>query len=568
MTATGNYLDGGEAILRAFRALGMDYVMASPGSEWGPLWEAFARQELANAKGPTYLSCAHELTAVDLAMGYTAYTGRMQAVMLHAGVGLLQGAMGIEATRRMVLPMMIVSGEALTYGEEEAYNPGPQWQAALSVAAGMARLVEPITKWSQQVSSTATMYQQLITAGEMAQRAPRGPVYMAVPIKTMRSPWTPPKFEREVPPAPKLVPAHGDIEAVADLLAAAERPAILTEEGGREPDSYAALLELAELLAIPVAEGGNSQYANFPKHHPLHQGHGRPDFLFDADVVLTVRCRAPWYPPTNRPAKATLIAIDENPFRPHMAYSANVADRFLEGDVASTLTLLAAAARGAGFDKGKVEARRQKWAEAHIEIAAANEKQAAQALAAGAISPVGAMAALAKAAPEDTVVMEEVVTHRGAVFAHAPWTKPQSYFRAQGGLGQGLGAGLGIKLAAKERPVVVVIGDGSFLYNPVIQSLALSHEEELPITVMVMNNHGYEAMKGDHLGYYPDGVAAQNDLFYGRPITEFDYAELARPFGGFGASVGTPGELGGALENAFKTNAEGKLAIVNVALTK
>ena len=68
---TTNYVDGGEAVLEAFRSLGVDYVMASPGSEWGAVWEAFARQKVRNSPGPTYLSCAHETLAVDLAIGYT-----------------------------------------------------------------------------------------------------------------------------------------------------------------------------------------------------------------------------------------------------------------------------------------------------------------------------------------------------------------------------------------------------------------------------------------------------------------------------------------------------------------
>jgi hypothetical protein len=85
--------------------------MASPGSEWGSVWEAFARQKVRNTPGPTYLSCAHETLAVDLAIGYTAITGRMQAVMLHTGVGLLQGALGVDAAQRQGIPMVVIAGE-------------------------------------------------------------------------------------------------------------------------------------------------------------------------------------------------------------------------------------------------------------------------------------------------------------------------------------------------------------------------------------------------------------------------------------------------------------------------
>ncbi|NBP73829.1 MAG: thiamine pyrophosphate-binding protein, partial [Alphaproteobacteria bacterium] len=70
-----NYMDGGEAIVEAFRRLDIDYVLASPGSEWGSVWEAFARQDEEGADGPEYLSCAHETLAVNLAVGYTVMTG-------------------------------------------------------------------------------------------------------------------------------------------------------------------------------------------------------------------------------------------------------------------------------------------------------------------------------------------------------------------------------------------------------------------------------------------------------------------------------------------------------------
>ena len=96
-----NKLDGGEAVVQAFRCLDMDYVMASPGTEWGAVWEAFARQKVSNAPGPVYFSCAHETLAVDLAIGYTGYTGRMQGVMLHTGVG---AAARLDGDRRGPAP--------------------------------------------------------------------------------------------------------------------------------------------------------------------------------------------------------------------------------------------------------------------------------------------------------------------------------------------------------------------------------------------------------------------------------------------------------------------------------
>ena len=71
-------LDGGEAILEAFRKLGVEYVLSSPGTEWAPVWEAIAKQISQGKNGPRLLDCWHETLAVNIAAGYTLATGRMQ----------------------------------------------------------------------------------------------------------------------------------------------------------------------------------------------------------------------------------------------------------------------------------------------------------------------------------------------------------------------------------------------------------------------------------------------------------------------------------------------------------
>ena len=563
-----NTLDGGEAIVQAFRCLGCDHVMASPGSEWGAVWEAFARQSVAAAPGPRYLSCAHETLAVDLAIGYTAFTGRMQGVMLHTGVGLLQGSMGIDAARRLGLPMVVVAGETVTYGAQDGFDPGPQWLSSLSVVGGPHRLAEPLVKWSAQASSPATLFQQLVRAGEMAQRPPSGPVFMTVPIETQLHRWTPPGDLRPAPPAPRTRPSDADVERVAAALVAAEEPAILTEASGREPEGYRALVALAETLAIPVVEGSWADYANFPGDHDLHQGVGRPGFLDRADLILLLRARAPWNPPGARPAKARIVAVDEAPQHPEMVYQHLHADEFLEGDCASILELLAEAVRAAGPDAARVASRRARWARAHAAMLETDAAALAEAQARPGIDPAALFAALGAALPADAIFADETITHRRALMRRRPWRGPQSYFRVAGGLGQGLGVALGLKLAAPGRVVVSVLGDGSFMYNPVVQGLALSGHEGLPILVVIVNNGGYSAMAREHRNFYPDGTAAAHDLFYGRAITDFDYAGLARLFDGHGARIEDAAALPSALEAALAAVEDGRTAILDVAVAE
>ncbi|MEX2454423.1 MAG: thiamine pyrophosphate-dependent enzyme [Rhodospirillaceae bacterium] len=560
-----NYVDGGEAIVEAFRKLDIDYVMASPGSEWGAVWEAFARQDVEKNHGPVYLSCAHETLAVNLAIGYTVMTGRMQAVMLHTGVGLLQGAMGIDAANRQGVPMLVVSGESLTYSEQPDFEPGPQWLGVLSVVGGPHSLVQNIVKWSQSVSSPYTLHEQLVRAGEMAQRSPAGPVYMSVPIETMLHEWTPPQHRRIVPPAPKPVPAAADIERVADLLAASEAPLVIAESIGRDPEGYDALVELADLLAIPVFESGWLDFNNFPKDHPLYQGIGAREHIHDADLVLTLRSRSPWMPPGNRPAEATVVNIDETPFRPHMVHQNLQADIFLEGDAVAALKSLAAAVRARAPDAARVKARLAKWSAVHDALVAGRRERVDAALAKTTISPLALCSVMGGEMPDDAIYVDETITHRRQIIEYLDYRGPLSFFSlASGGLGQGLGLALGVKLAKPDRPVVSVIGDGSFSYNPVTQSLALSKHRDLPIMIVIFNNSGYSAMRKEHQAYYPDGVAAAKNIFYGHTVTDFDYAEIARPFGFYGRTVDALADLPDAFREALAALRGGRTAILNV----
>ena len=89
----------------------------------------------------------------------------------------------------------------------------------------------------------------------------------------------------------------------------------------------------------------------------------------------------------------------------------------------------------------------------------------------------------------------------------------------------------GIKLAAPERPVVLFAGDGSMLYNPIVQAFGAAKQYDLPILIVVLNNQSYELMGRGHRLYYPDGVANSTDFGYGVKIDAPPFEDLGRPFG-------------------------------------
>jgi len=564
-----NYMDGGEAILEAFRKLKIDYIMSSPGSEWSPVWEALVRQKLGNHDGPTYIDAWHETLAVNMATGYTLITGRPQAVLVHAGVGLLQGSMGVHGALQSEVPMIVMSGESQTLGEDPSLDIEQQWYGGISVG-GAERYVENITKWARAVTSPHTLFETVIRAGEMAQRTPRGPIYLNVALEHMLHDWTPPQSERDVPFAPRVAAHPSEVDKIATLLLAAKNPIVVAEQSGRDPAAFKALVELADLLALPVTWSRGTNFCNFPTDHPLYLGVANYKYLADADLVLLVGGRVPWYPPHARPTKGKIVAINENQFKGHMIYQQLHADAYLEGDIAASLQALTEAARAAKLDAGAIGKRREKWTAEHETFVAGLKAEKAKARSGNgnAIDPLDLIATLGEVMPADTIFVDETIMHGPVLRQHLPFTTPHSFFRGFGGLGQGIGIALGAKLAARERPVALLIGDGGFLYNPVIQALGASKQHDLPILIVVFNNKGYMAMQKGHVHHYPDGAAESAKMHLGSQLDGPDYAELGSHFGLHGERVEEPGKLKAAVQKALKQVQDGTTAILNVVVSR
>jgi acetolactate synthase-1/2/3 large subunit len=524
-----------------------------------------ARQKRDGSPGPIYLDCGHETLAVTIAAGYTKYTGRIQTVLLHAGAGLLQGSMAIGAARAMEVPMLVMSGESAGYGES-MFDPGSQWYRSLSVVGGPQRLIEPLVKFAQQSPAPEILYESVVRAGELAQRQPKGPTYLCVSMETMLHTWQKPDVLRNVPPAPKFQPLPSEIDAVAAMIAKAKNPMIVVENAGPSAETFDALIELADLMAIPVAEAQGAQFGNFPKKHGLYLGTQIDRFYGKVDMVLLVESRAPWYPPSNVPPGAEIVSISENPIKGHMVYQTMHAGQYLEGDVTRTIQLLTQALRGLGADKIDLTARRANWAAEHRKwqerLIAAEEKAAKL----DAITTPLLVKALREVMPSDTAYVDETIVHAADIREHLDWQNPVTFFRAPSGLGQGLGYALGVKLAAPERPVVVTIGDGSFMYNPVVPAIAFADEHKLPLLIVIANNSKYAAMQYFHDSFYPNSVSSANQDYYGVHIRGPKYEETAKLVEGYGSVVSKPADLKPALQEALKSIRAGKTAILNVIM--
>lgn len=578
---TDAHLDGGEALLQACRDLGADFIFSSAGSEWAPVWEALARQAETGAAGPRYLDLAHETIAAGMATGYTAVTGRVQVVLLHAGAGLLQGANAVHGALLTGVPVVVCSGESTGYGDAAGPDPGSQWYRNLSIVGGPQALAAPFTKWACAASDVSVLYDMVKRAGELAAQTPAGPTYVNTPVEVLLDQWQPSPAAGPAPPAPQVVAADEDVDAAVRLLAAAQRPVLAVESAGRDPEGFAALLELAELLAIGVVEPQSAVCANFPRTHPLHQGGDLATLAADADLVILLGCRAPWYPPSAKPGAATVLVIDEAAHRPYMAYQVLTADRYVSGATAPTLRAITARLRelGPGRDAEVIRARRQRLEEAHAaaDTARLEAEQRALASSEGPVDAIAVTSTLRDLLDPRAVVVDETITHSRGVARHLMAGAPGRYRYVQGGLGQGLGVALGVKLAMSEesqagggdRMAVLTVGDGAWLYNPVLPGLMASAQYGLPLLVVVYNNGSYLSMKYNHVRAYPEGAAARTGHFLGFDLSaQPDAAAVATAAGAAGFTVSTTSQLPPALEKAMSAVRGGQTAVVNVLLSK
>ena len=239
-----------------------------------------------------------------MATGYGCVTGRGQLVLLHAAAGLLQGANAIHGALLTGAPMVVCSGESTGYGDAAGADPGSQWYRNLSVVGGPQAVAAPFTKWSNAAADVSVLYGMLKRAGELAAQAPAGPVYVNTPVEVLLAPWQP----AATSPVPagrggSTVAVPEDVELAVRLLSAARRPVLAVETAGRDPAAFAALVELADLLALPVVEPQSAVSSSFPRGNPMHAGGDLAALAADADLVVLLGCRSPWYPPSAKPGE-------------------------------------------------------------------------------------------------------------------------------------------------------------------------------------------------------------------------------------------------------------------------
>jgi acetolactate synthase-1/2/3 large subunit len=560
-------LTGAQAFLRVLSEMGVERIFASPGSEWSAVWEALADPSANDL--PVYMSTRHEETAVGMASGYAKATGKLPAVMIHTTVGALHATMAMRGALHEQVPMVVFAGESVGFGEDEGPDVGGQWASHLGDMGGPAKLVEDTVKWSFGVNTKSILPSTIQRACRLAMAGPRGPVFVSLPMEHLFDTMTR-NVASGLGSAPLATADPDGIKQLADMLVGAEHPVIVAEDAGRTIGAVDCLVEIAELLGCPVVETRSTGSINIPRTHPLHSGYDPKEIVAGSDMIFLAAVIAPWHPALITPSTGAKVAmLDENPHRIELPFYGFQSDLCLAGEIETSLERLLAelrsrisaddATRNARIAEltAKNDARRQKWRE--DAQALSDQKPMDTRWVAHEISRV---------LPDDVMLVEETITHRLAIHQYFDNLKPGSFFAGCiGGLGTGLSTALGVKVANPTRPVVCLIGDGSFNYDPVPAVYGAAQEHDLPFLTIMFNNQGYLSQKSGVPKYYPDGWAVKTGNYSGLHMTPCpEYSLIIKAFGGYGERVDEPGEVHKAVERGLEAVRNGQSALIDVRL--
>jgi len=565
--------NGAEAFLAQVNANpDVDYIFANTGTDHGPILEALAKIQRSESKGAGIIVVPHEQAAVSMAHGYYCASGKPQVVMVHTLPGTANGIGGLMNAKACQVPMLFVAGRTpITEGEVPGGKSRPiHWRQESRDQAGMVR---EFVKWDYENRANEQLGTVVPRAFKIAMAEPRGPVYLTLPREWLYQPMKTTRVSSDVfePPSKFQTPVH-DLETAADLLAGAAEPVIVTRYLGRHPAAVQSLVELADLLAIPVVQHPQCQYMNFPSSHRCHAGHQIDPYLERADVIFLIDIDVPWIPATREKLKADakILQLEVDPLFSSIPVWGFPVDHAMTGSSDVTLPVLNKILRerldaSPALQKA-VKDRHGRVCAQHEVIRAELRARIDGVKGERPIHPLWVSKCIADVIDEKTIVIGEAVTSPfGPVLG---LERPGSHFdqAPAGHLGWGLGAAIGAKLAKPDHTVIATEGDGAYMFCVPTACHFTAQKYGLPFLTVIYNNQAWNASLGTVRELYPNGIAQQTKNFPGTDLTPSPQFELiAQACGAFAERVEDPAELPSAIQRCLKVVKEEKRqALLNV----
>jgi thiamine pyrophosphate-dependent acetolactate synthase large subunit-like protein len=556
-TPASDLVYGSDAIAAMLRNLDLPYIALNPGASYRGLHDSIVNY-LGN-RAPQMILCLHDETAVSIAQGYWKASGRMMAAALHSNVGLMHATMPIFNAWCDRSPVLIIGAT----GAWDAMKRRP-WIEWIHTCSDQAGLIRNYIKWDNQPGSVGAAAEALLRAAQIAQTAPRGPVYVNLDVglqeEALESFPTLPDVSRY--PAPRSPqPELESLAAAARLLSNAKNPVMLAGRCSRSLDAWNARIALAEKLEIPVLTNIKVAAA-FPTDHRLHAtppgNRLSPEakkLVAEADVILSLD----WldlggtlkqaFGSASASAKIIQVSCDAHSHRGwSMDYHILPAiDVYLmcEPDAAVPLLLDAVQSRPRSADLPKPK------------VPAASDKELT-------IAGVGAALEAATRGVDRSITRLPLGWHGG--YAH--FRHPLDYigFDGGGGVGAGPGITVGAALALKGsgRIPVGLCGDGDFLMGNTAIWTAVHYG--IPCLFIVCNNRSYynDERHQEHVAVSRKRPAA--NAWIGQRIEEpeIDLAMMARSQGAqaFGP-ITTPPDMNDATRRAVEIVRGGGVCLID-----
>lgn len=554
--------------LQALLDRGIDRVFANAGTDFAPLIEALVDAGQRNISIPEFIVVPHENVAISMAHGYYLATGKPAAVMVHVTVGTANALCGLMNAARDQAPILLMAGRtpSTEHGHIGSRNGGIHWGQDSFDQGGIVR---EWVKWDYELRPGQPPEDIVGRALDIAMSEPRGPVYLCMPREVLGDQTTTPVApmrERALGALPAQPSAEG-IEQAAEWLANAEFPLIISSSSGRDSGNLDRLVRIAERFGIAVAMPGEpgARELNFPTTHPLYLGQNPVDAIARADVLVALDCEVPWWPSMSTPpAEGRLIHIAPDPFFNRYPVRGFAADLAIAGSSSLALDMLEQALTSACTGKESLLVKRKEVFNAlsaeRLAAVRALMRDAAQATP---LQPAWIASCVNDILDESTIVVNELGVPLDFLFL----STPRSYLSSSlaGGLGFGLGAAIGAKMGASHKQVLLLVGDGSYMFGCPTAAHHTAAMHGLPTTTLVMNNARWHAVHRSTLAMYPDGLASKEAPM---PLVSLGespaYHDIMQACGGYGERVDDPAALPAALARCLAANAAGQSALLNL----
>ena len=501
-----------DATLSLLRAFGIRKVFGNPGSTELPFLSDWPDDI-------DYVLGLQEASVIGMADGYAQATRNAGFVNLHSAAGVGNALGNIYTAHRNQTPLVITAGQ-------QARSILPL--QAFLYAERAAEFPRPYVKFSVEPARAEDVPAAIARAYYVAMQPPCGPTFVSVPIDD----WThhtqlveARSISRELGPEPEAM------KALAAALSLSKRPALVVGPGVDRARAVDLMVRLAEKAKAAVWVSPFSARCSFPERHPLFAGflHASPAQLSDAlrehDLVVVIGAPVFTFHVEGHASifdgATALFQITDDP----TAAAVSPLGTSIIATMKPALTML--------IDL-LPEAKRAMPARRVLPPAP---------VAADPIPVNFLLHTLSAAMPADAALVEEAPSHRPAMQKFMPMRGQDSFYTmASGGLGYSLPASVGIALARPDARTVCLIGDGSAMYS--IQALWTAAQRKLPLTVVVINNAGYGAMRS-----FSQVMQVRN--VPGLDLPGIDFVKIAQGLGCGAERISKASELAPALNRGL-----------------